>query len=178
VAFECWLAHALVALGAPQAQWNVCVTDREGSPLIEFDAVACRGDRMLVLDLKLVGHDSVGKTAELRTAHQTAQWTGGRGAHTVVVRPNWHGSAPVREAARQLGVQLVVRDNLPELPRLAQEWLGLMPTATQRALADTLSQLLLRAVLRSARGDAVFRHDRRRPARGRGGPPRWSRAPS
>jgi len=157
-AFECWVAHLLVALGARQAQWNVCVDDATGGPLIEFDAVACRGDRLLAMDLKLVAHDSGAKSAELRVAHQTAQWVGGRSAQTAVIRPNWRSSAPVRSVARQLGVHLVTRENLAQLPHLVQAWLGVTPCAQQKALAQTLSELLNQAAQGAAANASVMRH--------------------
>jgi hypothetical protein len=165
MAFECWIAHALVGLGARQAQWGVSVSDSLGSSMIEFDAVACCGVRLLVLDLKLTGQDAAGKTAELRTAQQTAQWIGGRSAQVAVVRPNWRSSPPVREAAQQMEVQLVVRDNLAELPRLVQRCLGVTSTATQRALADALAGLLALAVRRAPPEAAVLAHVSGRPAR-------------
>lgn len=162
-AFECWLACALLALGARQAQWNVVLGKQNGTLLVEFDVAACHDDRLLVMDVKLVPHDSTGKSAELRVAQHTAQWMAGRSVHTIVLRPNWYASDVVQTVSEQIGTQLFTREDLQTLPQRLQQLLGIEPTEQQRRIAQQLSALLAQAVAAAARGTGrntyVFRHN-------------------
>jgi hypothetical protein len=124
-AFECFVAHILSAARAQRVLWGVHIYGRDRSKIVETDVVACSGDRLAFYDLKIDRPDASGKTAQIRTAHNTARTFGGLSARAVMVRPNWPASPPVEDFAEALGVKLLNRRSVSTLIHDLLEPLGL-----------------------------------------------------
>ncbi|MFN7695637.1 MAG: hypothetical protein ACK5O3_16485 [Burkholderiales bacterium] len=157
-AFECWIAHLLLALGVHTVRWGVELRRPNGQAELEFDIAACHGSRLLCLDVKIDRPDVAGKSAQLRVALETTRRLGGLSATCGVLRPNWPAATTLRDTASDMRVLLLDRQGFTQLPSQLQRLLQLSWTPAQAELAEQLQRWLQGRQERTPQGRSVFAH--------------------